>query len=117
MFGYQLDNIRAMPSSIAKTTGYNQINTIVPTLEYYTCTDEEKMAVANKIAWNGMTVMTIGTISQYIGNTWSYGNIKSKGYIKGQLIRIENIADDFHLTNAIADELYKGAYYDDTGTN
>lgn len=116
MFGYQLDNIRAMPNSIAKTTGYNQINTIVPTLEYYTCTEEEKAAVANKIAWNGMTVMAIGTISPYIDNTWSYGNIESKGYIKGRLIRIENVTDDFHLTNAIADELYKGAYYD-TRTN
>ena len=111
MFGYQLDNIKAMPNSIAKTTGYNQINTVVPTLEYYTCTDEEKLAVANKIAWNGMTVMVIGSVGDYIGNTWSYGNVESQGYIKGRLIRIDEVDDDFHLVNAISDELYKGAYY------
>lgn len=111
MFGYQLDNVKAMPNSIAKTTGYNQINTIVPTLEYYTCTEEEKTAVANKIAWNGMTVMVIGSIGNYINNTWSYGGIESQGYIKGRLIRIEDVDDDFHLVNAISDELYKGAYY------
>lgn len=111
MFGYQLDNVKAMPNSIAKTTGYNQINTIVPILEYYTCTEEEKTAVANKIAWNGMTVMAIGKVQDYIGNTWSYGDIESQGYIKGRLIRIEDIDDDFHLVNAISDELYKGAYY------
>lgn len=116
MFGYQLDNIKAMPNSISRTTAYNEINKTFPILEYYTCTNEEKAAVANKIAWNGMTVMTIGRIGEYINNSWNYEEIKSKGYIKGRLIRIENVNDDFHLVNAIADEVYKGAYYD-TGTN
>lgn len=116
MFGYQLDNIKAMPNSISRTTAYNEINKTFPILEYYTCTEEEKAAVANKIAWNGMTVMTIGHIGEYISNSWKYGEIKSRGYIKGRLIRIENVSDDFHLVNAIADEVYKGAYYD-TGTN
>jgi hypothetical protein len=32
------------------------------------------------------------------------------GYFKGQLIRLEDIGDDFHVANTIANELYKGVY-------
>ena len=58
-----------------------------------------------------MTVMAIGKINDYIGNSWSYDGIESKGYIKGQLIRLETIDEDFHLINAIAGELNKGVYF------
>ena len=49
-----------------------------------------------------MTVMRIGTIDQFIQPT--------RTYIKGKLIRIENIADDFHVINTIASELNKGVF-------
>ena len=111
LFGYQLDNIRALPSSIAKTTGYTANNKLFPQLVYYTCTEREKRAVANKIAYNGMSVGVIGLISDYIYNSWSYEDITDKGYIKAQIIRLENIADDTHLLNAISEELYKGVYF------
>lgn len=111
MFGYQLDNIKALPYSISKTTAYVYNNKIFPILEYYTCTSKEKIAVANKIAWNGMSVGVIDKIINYIDNTWSYEGIEDKGYIKGRLIRLDNIYDDFHLINAISDEIYKGAYF------
>lgn len=110
MFGYQLGNIQALPNTIAKVTAFNRNNKIFPVLEYYTCTSREKEALANKIAWNGMTVMAIGTMSNYIGNTWSYNGIESKGYIKGQLIRLDDTVEDFHLINAISGELNKGVY-------
>ena len=118
MFGYQLGNIQALPNTIAKVSAFNRNNKIFPVLEYYTCTDREKEALANKIAWNGMSVGAIGTIGNYIGNTWSYNNIESKGYIKGQLIRMEfpaehksNLhAEDYRIVNAISGELYKGVY-------
>lgn len=111
LFGYQLGNIKAMPNSIAKTTAYNIINKIFPVIEVYDCTDEEKLAVANKIAWNGMTVMAIGKIYDYIPNTWSYGNITDKGYIKGQIIRLEGDIDDAHLQATIIEEINKGWYF------
>ena len=123
MFGYQLGNIKALPYTLTKVSSYNNNNKLFPILEYYTCTDEEKKAFANKIAWNGMTVMTIGKMSDYIGNEWSYTTsdgevIRSQGYIKGQLIRFElpvSHRDDLHsedyqLVNAISGELYKGVY-------
>lgn len=109
MFGYQLENIQALPQSIAKITAYSINNKVFPIVEYYSCTDMEKEAVAKKIAFNGMTVMTIGKISDYINNRWSYGDITDKGYIKGKLIKID-IDDDFHIVNTIAAELNKGVY-------
>lgn len=115
MFGYQLDNIKALPDSIAKVTQINKNNKIFPFVEFYTCSTEEKQAVAQKIAWNSMTVGVIGKIADYINNSWSYqtltGMIRDKGYIKARLIRFEDAEEDFHNVNAIADELYKGVYF------
>lgn len=101
-FGYQLGNIRALPDAIAKTTAYTKNNKIFPFLEFYTCTDVEKKALANKIKFNGMTVMRIGTIKEFIQ--------VEPSYIKGQLIRIENFEEDFHILNEIANEVNKGVF-------
>lgn len=110
MFGYQLDNIKALPNSIAKTTAYNAINKIFPSLEIYECTEEEKVAVAKKIAWNSMSVGIIDKVENYLGNTFTYKDITDKGYIKGKLIRID-IKDDNHIIEDIADELNRGWYF------
>lgn len=111
MFGYQLDNIKALPNSIAKTTAYTENNKIFPILEYYTCTDEEKEAVAKKIAYNSMTVGVIAKPYEFIGNSWSYGDIQDKGYIKCKLIKLEGThANDFNLVNMLGEELNKGVY-------
>lgn len=118
-FGYQLQNIKALPYTLTKVSAFNNNNKIYPVLEYYTCTLKEKEALANKIAWNGMTVMAIGRINDYIGNSWSYTyvdetgttrTITSKGYIKGKIIRLDNIGEDYHIINAISGELDKGVY-------
>ena len=116
-FGYNLGNIQALPQSITKTTAFTYNNKIFPILEYYTCTDEEKIALANKVAYNGMTTMRVGKIRDFINNEWSYTinnqTIKSKNYIKGQIIRLEDVnCDDFHMANEIANEVFKGAFYE-----
>ena len=112
LFGYQLGNIKAMPNSVAKTTAYNIINKLFPIIEVYECTEEEKKAVANKIAWNGMTVMAIGKIYDYIPNSWSYKDITDKGYIKGKIIRLDDDKiDDANLQATIIEEINKGWYF------
>ena len=103
-FGYQLGNIQALPYTLNKVTAFNKNFKIWPVIEHYDCTDTEKEALKNKIRWNGMTVMTIGKIQDYIYN-------QSDQFIKGQLIRIEGLEDDFHTANAISQELYKGGYF------
>lgn len=102
-FGYQLGNIRAIPTALAKTGALVYNNTIFPTLEYYSCTEAEKDALRDKLHYNGMTVMAIGTLGQHI---WD----DDYTYIKGKLIRCETIRDDFHMVNAISGELDKGVF-------
>lgn len=98
-FGYNLGNIQALPTSLTKTASIAINNPILPMLEVYTCTDVERIALQNKIIYNGMTVMTIGTLNDY-----------TEGYFKGKLIRLEGIGDNYAVINTIASELYKGVY-------
>ena len=63
-------------------------------------TDKEFLNVQDKIKYNGMTVMRIGTINQFLQSEPSY--------IKGKLIRLESVKDDYHMIKSIAEELYKG---------
>ena len=110
MFNYQLGNIKAMPDTISKIDAFNNVFALFPIIEYYTCTEEEKKAVANKIAYNSMSVGRIGKIKDFKDNKWSYGDITSKGYVKGSLIRVE-IDEDTHYVNELANEIYKGVYF------
>lgn len=114
LFGYQLGNVQAIPLTLSKVSSFNPNNKVFPVLEYYTCTDEEKIAYTYKIAFNGMTRNTIGKIEDVIYNTWEHEiagvKIKTKNYIKALPIRL-HIGEDFHLANAISGELNKGFYY------
>lgn len=103
-FGYQLGNIKAMPYSLSKVSSLTPDNKIFPVLEYYTCSDVEKNALISKIKYNGMTVMRIGTMEQFIqpGTTQ---------YIKGKIIRLpETLAEDYHVAAVIADEINQGVF-------
>lgn len=102
MFGYQLGNIKALPNSLSKTSAFTANNKIFPFLEFYSCTDEEKEAFANKLKYNGMTVMRIGKIKDFIR--------LEQTYIKGQLIRVEDLKCDTNYINEIANEINKGVY-------
>ena len=92
-----------MPQTISKVSAFNGNNKIFPVLEYYTCTPEEKIAFAKKLAFNGMTTMVIDTLRNYLtGGTpinWQYQQITEAGrqvtvdnkkYFKGKLIRMDN---------------------------
>ena len=104
-FGYQLGNIKALPVSLSKTTAYTINNKIYPFLEYYTCSEDEKNALKNKLKYNGMTVMVVGKLRDYI-------NTDITQYVKGQLIRFDTTGDylDFHEVNDLANELNKGVF-------
>lgn len=113
LFGYQLGNIQALPLTISKVSAFNNNNKIFPILEYYTCTNTEKEALAYKLAYNGMTTMVISDIDSMSGNSWEYTinnkTIKSQNYIKAKPIQLR-LSDDFHVANEIAIELDKGFY-------
>lgn len=101
-FGYQLKNIQALPQGLMKTSSLNNNNKLYPFLEHYTSTAEEKHALENKITYNGMTIMRIGTPSEFIKE-------ESGTYVKGRLIRT-TIKDDNHLISDINAELNQGVY-------
>ena len=102
-FNYQLGNIKALPYTLTKVGSFDINSKIWPFLEFYTCTDEEKEALQNKIHYESMTVMRIGYIGEYI-------SISEPHYLKCELIRNEEIAEDNHIFEAIYSELAKGVY-------
>ena len=110
IFEYSLDNVRALPNSIAKTSAYTENNKIFPVLEYYSCTDEEKNILANEIAQRGMTIGSIDYISSYAYNTWEYNGIVARNFIKAQLIKTD--IEDNHIADVLSTELAKGLYFE-----
>lgn len=101
-FGYQLKNIQALPQGLMKTSSLTNNNKLYPFLEHYTSTAEEKHALENKITYNGMTIMRVGTPGDFIQDD-------NGTYIKGKLIRTA-IKDDSHLISEINAELNQGVY-------
>lgn len=101
-FGYQLGNIKAQPQSLTKVSSFNADNKIFPFLEFYSCSETEKQALRNKLKYNGMTVMAIGTMREYLQ--------PNESYIKGQLIRLENEDLDYHILLELATEINKGVF-------
>lgn len=102
LYGYGLDNIKALPQTIAKVSAFDPNNKLFPFIEVYSCSEKERKALEDKLKYNGMTVMRVGSISEFIQSEPSY--------IKAQLIRLEIPSADFHLINTIAAELYKGVF-------
>jgi hypothetical protein len=102
MYNYNLQNIRALPYSMTKCSALTYNNKFFPFVEYYTCTDEEKEMLRNKLLYDGMTIMTIGNIENYLQTTISF--------IKGQIIRLPELVDDSHTADEIYKEISKGVY-------
>lgn len=112
-FTLSLGNIQAQPYSLSKTTAFTANNKIFPILEYYTCSEREKLAVASQIAQYSMNVGIIGTLQEFLSNSWSYKDIQARKYIRGIFTQIKGINDDFHLLNTINQELSRGIYFDE----
>lgn len=112
-FTLSLGNIQAQPYSLSKTTAFTANNKIFPILEYYTCSEREKLAVASQIAQYSMNVGIIGTLKEFLSNSWSYKDIQARKYIRGVFTQIKGINDDFHLLNTINQELSRGIYFDE----
>lgn len=98
----QLENIKALPIGLSKTSYLTNNNKLFPFLEFYTCTPTEEMAVRSLLDYNGMTINRIGKIRDFQSE-------EELPYIKAKLIRID-IVDDAHQVKAISDELATGVY-------
>lgn len=103
LFNYNLQNVRALPDSLSKISSITYNNKLYPFVEYYTCTEEEKDALKLKLKYNGMTVMKIDKIKNYI-----YPG--EQNFLQGQIIRIENLNEEDHVARMIYEEIKKGVF-------
>lgn len=116
-FGYQLQQIQALPYSLNKVGVQNVNYKYFPFVEIYESTPEEITALTNKIQWNGMTIMRIGTIADYLKNTEdSIGTfIQAKPLRISYYAATDEVADGIDSATAfldvIAAELEQGVYY------
>ena len=102
LFNYNLQNVQALPQSVSKTSAFNINSKYVPFLEKYTCTEEEKNALRDKLRWQGMTVMRTGQIEDYV---WD-----DDTYIEAMPLRLTGLSEDTHTAQTIAQELNMGTY-------
>ena len=102
MYSYNLQNIQAIPTSLTKTSALTYNTRVWPFIEYYTCTDAEKDALKDKIKYNGMTIMKVGKLNDYL--------LGEDNFYKGKLIRLPDVRLDGHMAFEIYNELNKGVY-------
>lgn len=105
-FGYQLQNIQALPYSLTKVGAQNVNYKDFPFVEYYTCSTTERNALEDKINYNGMTIMRIGQIVNFLKD--SPDSIGT--FIQAQPIRLDNLRIDGHIAEVISSELQTGVY-------
>lgn len=108
LFNYQMDNIKALPDTIRNVGALTIDNVLVPVLEFYQASADEIDAFNKKMKYYGMTVMKVGTISEYI-------NPNEETFVQGELLRLlppegVNTEADNHLAEEISNELQKGLY-------
>lgn len=107
MYNYNLGNVKALPYGLAKSDALTENFKYFPFIEEYDCTDVEKDLYRQKLKYDGMTVGAIGNLESYIptGPDWDFQ------MLKGRMIMADNITDDFHIVDAIYQEVLKGFYY------
>lgn len=108
LFNYQLDNIQALPNTLANVGCLIVDNPLIPVLEYYSASSEEIDAYTKKIKYYGMSVMKVGTIADYL-------NPLEETFIQGTLLRLlppegVNEEADNHLAEELSNEISKGLY-------
>ena len=104
-FGYQLGNIKAIPTSLSKNSSLNPNLKIFPFIEKYCCTDEEQAALVQKIRFNGMSIGAVSSLNNY-NNDLGF----DRCYLQGQLIDLDSITSDTHVANEIYNEVRRGFY-------
>lgn len=106
LFEYQLDNIQSQPTTISKLTSINTDFRIFPFVEIFTGSDTDIKNFRNNIKWNGMTIMCVGLIEEYLESG-------TETFIQATLLRYNHfieIENDFTAVQEINTELNKGIY-------
>lgn len=103
MYQMGLQNIKALPDTLARVSSFDIDNKIFPFIEEYNATSEEKQALYGSLYYYGMTIGRVDTIINYTSTT--------PQYIQANIIRFpELLAIDTSIANEIASELRKGVF-------
>lgn len=96
-FNYSLQNIKAQPNTLTKTSAINATNKYVPFIEYYSATDEEIEILEEYITYNGM-------------NAGYVGSINFSGYVQANILRANEVQINATELSVLNEELGKGVY-------
>lgn len=96
MFRFNLENIKAKPDTLQKTSSINANSKYVPFIEHYDCTNEEKQLLSKYIEYNGMSAGFCGPINM-------------TGFVRANIIRYYGNYGSYEL-NELNNELLKGVY-------
>ena len=86
----ELGNIKAMPNTITKLGSVLADQPLVPYLEIYDCTNDEKENLNKYLELYSYTINRVGNIKDYLQSN-------ARTFIRATLIRDEGIKDDSHL--------------------
>ena len=100
---YSLGNVKALPNTLAKVGAFHIDSVVVPFVEYYTCTKEERESFKQYLKWYGCKLGQFVTLNDLRDST-------ERRYVQGSFVRIENIQGDSHMVDAINDEFKGGVY-------
>ena len=106
MYKYSLQNIQALPYSLTRCSALTANNKLFPFIETYSASDEEIEAFRDKLTYDGLTVLKIGNIRDYL-------RAGATTMIKGEIIRFtatSPLNQDTHMANEIYSEISKGVY-------
>ena len=98
MFNFSLQNIKAMPNTLTKTSAIVANTKYLPFIECYDATDEERDILRQYIEYNGMK-------AGYVGN------INASGFVRANIIKY-NESLPAHEVDALNTELIKGVYFE-----
>lgn len=102
MYEMNIGNIQAQPDTLSKVTAINIDTRQFPFVEYYTCTDEEKAYVKNKLETEGMSV----GITDYLYNWITVDT----SFVKAVMITSSDTTTSTQIKVAFSEEFAKGVY-------
>lgn len=102
MHEFQLGNLRALPYSLTKCPAFTYNNKLFPFIEKYGATDEEVKILKNYLSLRSFNINAMGNIGEYIQD--------QPTFIKGQLIRLDELHCPTNIANDIYNEINEGVY-------
>lgn len=98
MFNFSLQNIKAMPNTLTKTSAIVANTKYLPFIECYDATPEEQQILRQYIEYNGMKAGYVGSIN-------------ASGFVRANIIKY-NEPLPAHEVDALNTELVKGVYFE-----